>query len=474
MLLKLALYPKRYTFVRYKQGFLCCKKPNTVEKTYINLLIVRLFRKQLSLFLIICTSYLSAQQEVLTDFPDNHFSHFTTADGLAGNIIYAVVIDKDGFVWIGTNNGLARYDGQRFTPFNALVSHSDLPTTTIRALFVDSHAALWVRFENQTTFRIDLHTYEVEQLKDDFWQHDESFPPTAIEDKAGNVWLSVSTGIVKCTYSDKKLTLYPFNSSEEKKVLSICKGDDSYFWALTRKGLYRFDLQTHTFIREKEMIPFDEKTRTIGTDEVGNLWFSNWYDDKVGIACYDPKKRQIIRQFNKQQISPNTNTDVWHIETLGDKVWFTTNSGGVLVYDTKQNLFKTYTYNPKDPLSIQSNQVLTSQKDKDGNMWVGTVNGLHLLRAHRKEVLLLPHNPFDKNSLVSAIATSAYNLDDRRIVLATQAGLSIYDRINKSFKNIDLPLYNGNQYNNTINAVTSGDKGNFWVGTCVVGVVSIG
>ena len=163
-----------------------------MEKTYINLLIVRLLRKQLSLFLLIFTSYLSAQQEVVKDFPDNHFIHFTTADGLVGNIIYAVAIDKEDFVWIGTNNGLARYDGQRFTPFNALVRHTDLPTTKIRALFVDSHGALWVRFENQMTFRIDLRTYKVEQLKDDFWQHDESFPPTAIEDKAGNVWLTVS------------------------------------------------------------------------------------------------------------------------------------------------------------------------------------------------------------------------------------------------------------------------------------------
>ena len=332
MFLKLAIYPKCYTSAYYKQGFGCYQMTNTIEKKYIILSMIRLLRKQLSLFLLVFTSYLSAQQEVLKDFPDNHFIHFTTADGLVGNIIYAVVIDKDGFVWIGTNNGLSRYDGQRFTSFNALVGHADLPTTMIHALFVDSHGSLWVWLENQTTFRIDLQTYKVEQLKDDFWQHDDSFSPTCIEDKVGNVWLPVSKGIVKCTYPDKKLTLYPFNPSEEKKVIRICKGDDNYFWALTRKGLYRFDLPTQTFTREQELIPLDEKTRTIGADKAGNLWFSNWYDDKVGIACYDPQKRQIIRQFNKQQISSTANTDVWHIEALSDKVWFMTNSGGVLVY----------------------------------------------------------------------------------------------------------------------------------------------
>ena len=432
---------------------------------YITFLATGLLRRYLPILLVILSYSLSSQQELPNGFPDNNFVNYKTADGLPGNLIYGITIDKDGFVWIGTNNGLARYDGQRFTPFNALVGHTDLPTTTISALFADSHGYLWVRFENQTACCVDLRTYKVQHLKEDFWQQDGSFVSTFIEDKAGNVWSGVSKGIVKCTYPDRKFTLYTLNTPDEKKIIRICKGRDNYFWALTRSGIYRFDLQTQTFTREQKLMPFDQKTRTINTDEAGNLWFANWYNEKVGIACYDPQKQQIIRSFNKQQISPMANTDVWQIQPIDNRVWFATNSGGALVYDIKQNRFQTYIHDPKDPLSIQSKQVVTLQNDKEGNIWLGTINGLHLLRAHRKEVPLLAHNPFNKNSLISPTATSAYNLDDRRMALGTQAGLSIYDRFDKSFKNIDLPLYNGNHYNNTINTITSGANGSFWVGT---------
>ena len=100
-----------------------------------------------------------------------------------------------------------------------------------------------------------------------------------------------------------------------------------------------------------------------------------------------------------------------------------------------------------------------------GNRWIGTLNGLYLLAAQSKKAKLLAYNPYNKNSLISPLATAVYNFDDHTLILGTLQGLSIYDRLNKTFKNINLPFYNGKNYNNNINAIASGKNGSFWVGT---------
>ena len=204
----------------------------------------------ISVFLLY-DGFMIAQNQPVIGFPSNHFTQFTTADGLPGNVIDAFDIDQQGFMWLATNNGLGRYDGQRFTPFKDLVAQSTLPDKAIRYVFADSHGHLWLRFLFDGTYRIDLNTYKVTHLTDSFWTIDPNYLPSCLEDKAGNVWLSVTKGLVKYTHKTNAFTFYPNQDSTTRSIISLCEGDDNYCWVVSRGGLFRFDFQSHRFEREQ-------------------------------------------------------------------------------------------------------------------------------------------------------------------------------------------------------------------------------
>ena len=345
------------------------------------------------LSLLLYVIRLSAQTDLPNAFPNNHFLVYTTADGLPSNIIHAIATDKDGFMWIATTNGLARYNGQRFTPFRDLVVHSDLPETQIQYVFADSHGFLWLRYASKAVYLMDLRTYKVTELKDNFWKQDENYYPSGLEDKVGDVWFSVLEGVVKWQYLDKKWVFYPFTIDSTQKIIRICKGGDNYFWATTRQNMYRFDIQKNVFEKEQNLIGHVAKVRAIETDEAGKLWLSNWYNNKEGVVWYDPQQRQILQVFNEQAAGAFSNTDMWHIHAAEGRVWFAANFGGITAFDPAQNRFQNYKPDPNNPFSIQSEMVFFIHTDKIGNTWIGTPNGLHCLPKHLKKTQLLKYVP---------------------------------------------------------------------------------
>ena len=85
---------------------------------------------------------LLAQEQLLPVF---HFNHLTTADGLPTNNIFGVVRDSKGFVWVGTGNGLARYDGYSFKTYRNVPNDStSLPSSMIMMVKEDSKHRLWL------------------------------------------------------------------------------------------------------------------------------------------------------------------------------------------------------------------------------------------------------------------------------------------------------------------------------------------
>ncbi|MBL7815300.1 MAG: response regulator [Saprospiraceae bacterium] len=395
----------------------------------------------------------------------NHFLVYKMSNGLPGNIIYGIATDADGFVWVSTNHGIARYDGQRFVLTRDINGLSTIPQTLRSVVFADSHNHLWVGVYNEGIYCIDLKTYKVRFINKDYIDINMGFNPSFTEDKEGNVWFYNSKGLIKWQHKESKFSFFDFSEHFNNRILRICNSGQGFLWVGTSGGVYRFDAEKNIYEREQGLNNLDSRTAALATDDSGNLWLSNWYSKESGIVCYDPNQRQILHKINKQMIAPNASTDAHDIIPLGKIILIATNSSGLITFDTESKGFNMYLPEPKNPLSIQSETAICAKKDKQGNLWVGTTNGLHLQQAHRKEVVSLVHNPFISNSLISNLGTSVFNLDDRKVILGTLSGMSIYDRMDKTFKNINLPLYNGNNYNNNINAIAAGEVGSFWVGT---------
>ncbi len=237
-------------------------------------------------------------------------TYFSTEDGLSSNHVNCVTKDSRGFIWVGTDNGLNRFDGYTFTTLR-LPSGALHPLSTLKVLTVmeDSDSILWIgtsdglfRFNPVNPLsdirqyryleKPEAHTYRVFQP---VWE--------ICEDKNGLFWLICMdpdegipgdirtfdrvTGAFECIFPDSSFTLEEDEAvmrSFATQIFSDSRGD---LWIGALTGLYRYDFETGTFER---FVPFQESPKPyiswiirIYEDRFGNFWTSNIY----GISQFD-------------------------------------------------------------------------------------------------------------------------------------------------------------------------------------------
>lgn len=396
------------------------------------------------------------------------FIHFTIADGLPSSGIRSLATDPEGFVWIGTLNGLARWDGHSITAFNALVPRSGLPEDDIKLLFCDSHGFLWLKFLNNSgLFRINLATYQVSAYQQDFFKSRETFPPKAIEDQKGDIWFATIKGLSKFNYASQTFNFFPLTYKGRKDItVQVCQTPDGKIWVSTRQGIFLF----HPDTKQYERFPLyanDEFQHVIASDKEGHLWIGRWYDEKNGVLEYDPAQRRILRFFIKKRgfINNFHTTDISHIYPDGDKIWFCCNEGGLCVFNKKNNEIRRYEPIETDPESLKTWSVLSFTRDTYGNYWVGTESTLDFLPFIDKTAQLFTHNPYVSQSLVFSKTNTVAALSNGNMVFGADRGLSIYNIKQQSWHSVHLPIHENSPYNDVILSLAEHDASSFWAGS---------
>jgi len=381
---------------------------------------------------------------------DPYFIRFSTAEGLPSNNTGCLVNDTEGFVWVGTRSGLARFDGQRFVAFRHLRPGSPLPEENVLGLLADQQGRLWVQFPKEL-WRVSLATFEAVPMP-------ENLMPQC-NDEAGNVYFTYPTGIAVFEEKTARFERFPliFNG-KEIPVVSLCKGRGTMLLICSAEGIFRFDTQRRTY----------ERLQTLGNaagilvmaaDEQGLLWLSKWSSLEGGVIWYDPYADRVLQTFSagKDGLS---NSDLNHILPDGDNVWMGTNSGGLCRYAVREKRFHCYSAEAGVPGKLWSNQVARLHKDRFGSLWVSSPFFLFQCTARRTAAAMLSHDPHDLNSLIAPQCGSVAAISDDLMAFGTLAGLSVFDRKKRSFLNLRLPAYS--DYNNQITALAPAGRGSFW------------
>ena len=290
-----------------------------------------------SLFLLTSFAELYAQHRHL------QFKYLTPDDGLSSSIASCIIQDHRGLMWIGTANGLNRYDGFNFVVYKNIAGDStSLADNVIRTLFEDHNKNFFIGSE------IGLSRYIRE--KDQFlnYFYDPSSPlkglscavSKIIEDPTGNLWLGTTVGLIYFDREKNKITQYKHESdnpgslsNDHVDYLFIDK--KSNFWVATRSGLNIFEKESGSF----KHISSDDAGNSllnasfinIVEDHDGNIWFGS----TDGLYCLQEKQK------------------------TGD-------GSGIL---------KHYYHDERDNTSLSINLVRSLFVDKTGNVWIGTDNG---------------------------------------------------------------------------------------------------
>lgn len=298
------------------------------------------------------------------DTDEYTFQTIDIKSGLSNNIIYGIHKDRDGFVWIATENGLNRYNGYDFKTFLHNASDStSISSNVIRCFLEDNNGNLWIGTNNG----LNLYQKETESFKRYFIKSKYVTSIFDIKelllDKKGRIWFNTRKFGHFNPKTEEFKIVAPNNNSYS---VTIEKGEK--VWIASHDGeLICIDVESEKVIKEIKDDNFSSAT-IMYEDESENLWlpFTNTIIDGV--------KNQSI------PILPNKVAPVVVLEINSDTLLIGTNDG-LFQYKPSSKELKKIVLTTKETTLTQ--QVRSLHKDKDGGFWVGTLGGVYHYDPHK-------------------------------------------------------------------------------------------
>ncbi len=301
------------------------------------------------------------------------FEHYSNEQGLSNESVNSIIQDKYGFLWIGTDAGLDRFDGYEFKVYgNEIPSSSGLESNEITSLLEDNTGCLWVGTDGGGLYRYD-------RIKDRFVRFGngknlkQSLTNQHINylyDDSQGIWAATDNGLMLINTITKKIFHYRNNEPNQNDITSICSSGKSKYWiGVGKGGVYQFDLATGIFKPLLKQLDVHK----VFVDSHGLLWIGS---ANKGLICYNVVMNSFKSYTNipgkNSSISGNNIMDIF--EDNSHVLWIATYKG-LNRFDYSFKKFIRYKNDPSNLFSINSNIVNTIYQDREGTLWVGTHNG---------------------------------------------------------------------------------------------------
>jgi ligand-binding sensor domain-containing protein/signal transduction histidine kinase/DNA-binding response OmpR family regulator len=401
------------------------------------------------------------------------FKHLTIDNGLSQNTVYSILQDHEGFIWIGTEDGLNKYDGYEFTIYKHDVDHKNsLSNSQINALLEDNKGNLWIG----TSDGINIYDRKHNQFSHIYTLSKKSseandYITALMQDKKGNIWAATYDGLKFYDPATKTFTRYLAGNDEldlqSKKVQTIFENSDGVIWVGTNKNLELFDTYKRKYIPipailENNALLKGSGIRAIKQDKNGAYWIGT---ESVGVFCYDPAKNTCI---NYRQQANNRNSllsdivrDVFIVD--GDEIWIGTRDGLSVL---KDGHFINYEYDKYDQDALSHNSVRYIMQDKSKNIWVGTyAGGVNVFYAGSNNFIHLPEQIGATPGLSHRVVSTILNNGNGTFWVGTEGGgLNYVDRKTNFYQSFSILNEQKKLTSNNVKSLVKDEYGNIWVG----------
>lgn len=391
---------------------------------------MRLINLLFCLLFFFCTNLFSQ------DISNFHFRKYQVSDGLSENTVNCIMQDKKGFIWLGTKDGLNKFDGVSFKTYRHLEENEkSLGNNFIKAI-VEAEQRLYIGTDDGV-YIMNLTDETFERLETGLNVVDKIITTVTsmILDKNGLLWITTMRQGVY-VYNPTKPELKRIRSFEfdltKTNVWVVHEDKSGSIWIGTRVGLFQYNANNNVFDAVPGLVDFgnnlNKETLAIFEDEKGNLWLGTWSD---GIIYYNKQS-----EYSTFCSSGSKDYYISHIRSFlqfdGSNLLVGADDGLYLFnLNTKSSKRIDVPYK-KNSLSDQN--VYSLLRDKEGGIWIGTYfGGLNYLNTN---VLSIENYlPDNKAGSLSGKAVSQFLEDEKgNIWIATEdGGLNYFDTKTKRF-----------------------------------------
>jgi signal transduction histidine kinase/ligand-binding sensor domain-containing protein len=289
--------------------------------------------------------------------PDYVLSAWATEKGLPPGDVFAIAQDVDGFLWLGTPNGLIRFDGSRFTPWAASTPENALPNGPVHAIVGSADGSLWVGFGGGGGV-VRIHQGTV-------FQHAraEGAPPGAtamIQDRQGTIWVATRSGLFRFA-NGRWTTLGKAHGYTGAEAFSLHEDRSGRLWIGTASGVYRRNGESLELVDAEAT-----NVQSLTEDANGAIWVTD--------------ARDIVRKLSTDTAPQHAReirlpAGAWRLlRDSRNQIWIAAFGGGLLRVRSPLDaspLVERYEYEHRLAGSPRS-----LFEDREGNIWVGMRGGL--------------------------------------------------------------------------------------------------
>jgi signal transduction histidine kinase/CheY-like chemotaxis protein/ligand-binding sensor domain-containing protein len=408
------------------------------------------------------------------------FTHIGTADGLSQSNAKCMLQDSRGFIWVGTRDGLNKYDGYKFIVYKKdLKDSNSLSNDYIGDIVEDAKGNIWIGTMGGGLNKFDLQTNRFTHYK--YKPNNPNGIPSNLitalaKDKYGNLWIGTEdAGLAMYTPSTNSFTHYPpkkdGKSLNDALINKIYEDSEGNVWVGTeRAGLSLFDRKTKTFITFSNDIKdpasiSNNSIRTIFEDSRKNLWIGTLGG---GLNLLDRKTKKFS-SFRHSDINKNSLAND-HVLSLGEDVegniWVGSENAGVTIFNYQKNTFHVYIGDELDNTSLTNNSIHAMIRTAKGNMWLGTFSGgICYVDNDANKFTHLKHT--SKNSLNHNKVLCIIEDSENNIWIGTDGGgLNMYNPKTGHFTYLTHKPGNPKSIcGNYVLNIMEDSKGNLWIGT---------
>lgn len=415
--------------------------------------------------------------------PLHKFEHIRVADGLINNTVNCFLEDSKGFVWIGTNDGLQRYDGQDFVTFQKSKGDIGLQSSIIKTIFEDTDGKLWIGTTDGgiTLYAPDDNSYTSLTTDNSTIKNNDIY--CVIQDSLKRVWLGTASGI-ELFDENYKLITDSLNRNRLPEAL-FADGIRSFFIDSKNRLLVGTEMgdlislradSLNYVVADESVVPENmdiedlPSTAILAIEEdcFGNFWLATWN----GLVSLQPQNRKAKRFFKHELNLPGqivssleyTADDVLYVGTWGN---------GVFSFDVRTGKQHQWDYEPDNSDGLSYNDISCMMQTRDGNLWVGTnwEGGINIMQPNLSSFNHYKITGDDKGNDINIIQAFVEDADGN-FYIGTRNGLcrALGNGQYEMLKVADMP---GETINYPIRSLAYDSlRNSLWVGTDGYGLLN--